>query len=72
MNKQFSYKSYEIDLRQESPGQWKAHIRRTDGKPINTDPYGAANIPVLSTMLFHSAEAAIAEAKAMIDRGHMK
>jgi hypothetical protein len=65
------YKAYEIDVVEETAGQWKAHIRRTDGKPISTAPYGSASIPVLSTKLFYSADAAIKEAKMMIDHGAM-
>jgi hypothetical protein len=49
-----------------------AHIRRTDGKPISTAPYRPEAVPVLSTMQFYDKEAALSEAKAMINRGAMR
>lgn len=71
MEKQISYKGYEIELREESPGQWKAHIRRADGKLISTAPFGPT-VPVISTMDFHSSDDALREAKIAIDAGGMK
>jgi hypothetical protein len=32
--------AYKIDVEEGPIGQWKAHIRRLDGKPISTAPYG--------------------------------
>jgi hypothetical protein len=65
------YKSYSIEVIEDPPGQWKAHIRRQDGKPISTEPYGPT-VPVLVTMAFFSANAAADEAKRAIDGGGMK
>lgn len=67
-----TYGAYFIEIDEEKAGQWKAHIRRRDGRPISTAPYGPDAIPVLSTMAFSDRDGAIAEAKAMIDRGHMR
>lgn len=67
-----AYGAYIIEIEEEKKGQWKAHIRRRDGKPISTAPYGSDHISVLSTKTHFSEEKAVDEAKAMIDRGHMK
>lgn len=66
------YGVYEVDIEQVQPGSWKAHIRRSDGKPISTAPFGSDNIAVLSTKTFYSKEDALQSAKDLIDRGHMK
>jgi hypothetical protein len=66
------YGAYEIKVEQVQPGSWKAHIRRLDGQPISTAPYGPDEIPILSTNAFYSAEDALQAAKDLIDRGHMK
>ncbi len=63
---------YEIDVEQVEPGKWKAHIRRIDGRAITTAPYGPDASPVLTTMAFYTREDALAEAKVMIQNGHMK
>jgi hypothetical protein len=36
------YGDYIIDTDQETAGRWKSHIRRRDGRPISTAPYGPA------------------------------
>jgi hypothetical protein len=66
------YGGYDIDIEQVEPGKWRAHIRRTDGNPISTAPFGPDAVPVLSTMAFYDKEAALSEAKSMIEKGHMK
>jgi len=66
-----NYKSYSIETVEDPPGEWKAHIRRLDGQPISTEPYGP-KVPVLVTHAFFSAEAALKEAKTAIDGGGMK
>jgi hypothetical protein len=48
------YGDYRIDLEEVGSGKWKAHIRRTDGKPISTAPYGSDSLPTLSTMMRRS------------------
>jgi len=63
---------YEIDPEQVEPGKWKAHIRRIDGRPISTAPYGPDAFPVIRTMQCYDKETALKEAKTMIERGHMR
>jgi hypothetical protein len=72
MDKHYSYKEYKIDVVKEKTDQWKAHIRRSDGKNISREPSGYNPVAVLSTIAHYSAEAALADAKVMIDGGGMK
>jgi hypothetical protein len=65
------YRDYEIDLEQVEPEKWKAHIRRIDGRPISTTPYGPDSVPVISTLQFYDKDSALKEAKKMIENGHM-
>jgi hypothetical protein len=66
------YREYEITLEQVQSETWRADIRRSDGRPISTAPYGSDDISVLSTKAFYSKEDALQAAKDLIDKGHMK
>jgi hypothetical protein len=63
------YGAYFIEIDEE--GAMEGSYRR-DGRPISTALYGSDAIPVLSTMTFFDKDGATSEAKAMIDRGHMR
>jgi hypothetical protein len=72
MARLMQYGDYIITTHQEKPGQWKAHVRRADGKEITTEPYGPSCLQYLSTKTYFSEKGATEEAKAMIDGGGMK
>lgn len=62
---------FSIEVVEELVGQWKAHIRRLDGKPIAPQPNGLPG-PLVVTQAFSSPEAAMQEAKDTIDHGGVK
>jgi hypothetical protein len=65
------YGEYDIQINEDGPGRFKAVLRRLDGASISTEPYGPI-VPVLTTLAFLDRDAAIKEAKCMIDGGGMK
>jgi hypothetical protein len=72
IHRDMRYRAYQIDLEEEEAGQWVARIRRIDGKPISTAPYGPKELPVLITMRFSDQQYALNEAKSLINRRRLK
>jgi hypothetical protein len=66
------YGKFTIDAEQRNSGDWTAYIRRTNGKMIDTSPYGPKAVDTVWTDVFFNKEDAIAHAKRLIDGGGMK
>jgi hypothetical protein len=65
-----NYKAYRIETFEEDPSQWRAIIRRLDGKPIKLIASPSEH-DFLDTMLTVSEDQAIVLAKEGIDGGGM-
>ena len=61
------YGIYEIESEQIQPSLWVAHVRRIDGKTISGQPFGAGEVPVLTTKPYYTKDFAIEAAKAIVD-----
>ncbi len=64
------FREYEIELVEDEQDQanWKAHIRRHDGKLISTQPGGKPGSMIVSNS-YPSSETAFKEAKRVIAAG---
>lgn len=63
-----TYKGYHVEAYEVEPGRWRVRLRRTDGHSIKVDA-GAGDLAPTKGTGVHSAEAAIAVAKELIDAG---
>lgn len=63
------YRGFDIETSEDEPGKFKAVIRRAGGGTVRTAVPEGPEVPAITTHLFFSAEAALAEAKASIDAG---
>lgn len=68
------YKDYLIEPLETSPGRWRPRVRRIDGRKIKNLIKGdEAELIIMDTGMEHfSADAAVAQAKEIIDGGGMQ
>lgn len=63
------YKDFTIETIVDDPGKFKAVIRKANGGTLRTAVPPGPDVPAITTPLYWSADAAIEQAKKVIDDG---
>jgi len=63
------YKGFTIETIEDEPEKFKAVIRKSSGSTLRTAVPPGPDVPAITTPLYWSADAAIDQAKKVIDAG---